>query len=305
MRMGGPVGLGGGGIGTIVIVLLDLVAHWREPAVAAPDDRRAFRGAAESSVPTGTGQRPAGQVHRRRARRHGGHLDRDLREGGRALSAAGAGAVQRRRAVGLRLGLIGDGAVLLSRATSKVYLDLVVLPRARPELRRARRLRAGLRRRARGRPSRPERARHQRAGRAAAAAGVARPRPTASRCGWSCRPTATPASGATHAARQDMLEQGDVDEGLRAAAAIGDDRLQRQCQGRVVAGELHPRLVGAARRVAAPGLSSGPIEQCDTFRPTRANTGSGAERPRRLSAPVASYQIFARCSGARYSLSPP
>jgi predicted metalloprotease len=33
---------------------------------------------------------------------------------------------------------------------------------------------------------------------------------------------------------RNFLEAGDVEEGLRAAAAIGDDRLQRQAQGRVV-----------------------------------------------------------------------
>jgi predicted metalloprotease len=36
------------------------------------------------------------------------------------------------------------------------------------------------------------------------------------------------------AATRDLLEPGDVEEGLRAAAAIGDDRLQRATQGRVV-----------------------------------------------------------------------
>src|SRR4051812_34763450 len=36
-----------------------------------------------------------------------------------------------------------------------------------------------------------------------------------------------------HAERRNLLEPGDVEEGLRAAAAIGDDTLQRQAQGRV------------------------------------------------------------------------
>src|SRR5690606_33534176 len=40
---------------------------------------------------------------------------------------------------------------------------------------------------------------------------------------------------AAHAqSQQDFLEWGDLEEGLRAAAAIGDDRLQRQAQGYVV-----------------------------------------------------------------------
>src|SRR6185436_10160396 len=37
-----------------------------------------------------------------------------------------------------------------------------------------------------------------------------------------------------YAAQRGLLEPGDAEEGLRAAAAIGDDRLQRQTQGRVV-----------------------------------------------------------------------
>ena len=37
-----------------------------------------------------------------------------------------------------------------------------------------------------------------------------------------------------YAAQDGLLEPGDAEEGLRAAAAIGDDRLQRQSQGPVV-----------------------------------------------------------------------
>ena len=54
-----------------------------------------------------------------------------------------------------------------------------------------------------------------------------------------------------YASQKGLLDPGDVEEGLRAAAAIGDDRLQRQTQGRVVARVVHARIVGAARVVAA------------------------------------------------------
>jgi uncharacterized protein len=67
------------------------------------------------------------------------------------------------------------------------------------------------------------------------------------------------------AARRDLLDPGDAEEGLRAAAAIGDDRLQRQSQGRVVPdafthGSSEDRVMWLRR-----GLESGKMEACDTF----------------------------------------
>jgi hypothetical protein len=68
-----------------------------------------------------------------------------------------------------------------------------------------------------------------------------------------------------HANRGDLLEEGDVEEGLRAAAAIGDDRMQRQAQGYVAPesfthGSSEQRVEWLRR-----GLSSGRVEDCDTF----------------------------------------
>jgi predicted metalloprotease len=68
-----------------------------------------------------------------------------------------------------------------------------------------------------------------------------------------------------YAARRGLLEPGDAEEGLRAAAAIGDDRLQRQSQGRVVPesfthGSSQQRVEWLQR-----GLDSGRVEACDTF----------------------------------------
>jgi predicted metalloprotease len=39
---------------------------------------------------------------------------------------------------------------------------------------------------------------------------------------------------AHHTQRENLLEEGDIEEALRAANAIGDDRLQKQSQGYVV-----------------------------------------------------------------------
>jgi uncharacterized protein len=68
-----------------------------------------------------------------------------------------------------------------------------------------------------------------------------------------------------YAARQDLLEPGDAEEGLRAAAAIGDDRLQRESQGRVVPESFTHG--SSAQRVEwlRRGMESGRVESCDTF----------------------------------------
>lgn len=69
-------------------------------------------------------------------------------------------------------------------------------------------------------------------------------------------------------ARRDILEGGDVEEGLGAAAAIGDDRIQRQTTGEVQPeGFTHG---SSAQRVAwfRRGLESGDPDGCDTFRET-------------------------------------
>jgi predicted metalloprotease len=68
-----------------------------------------------------------------------------------------------------------------------------------------------------------------------------------------------------YAAQHDLLDPGDAEEGLRAAASIGDDRLQRQGQGRVVPesfthGSSEQRVSWLKR-----GLESGQIDSCDTF----------------------------------------
>jgi predicted metalloprotease len=64
---------------------------------------------------------------------------------------------------------------------------------------------------------------------------------------------------------RDILEQGDVEEGLNAASSIGDDRLQMQSQGRVTPDSFTHGT--SKQRVAwfKRGLDSGEMESCNTF----------------------------------------
>jgi predicted metalloprotease len=62
-----------------------------------------------------------------------------------------------------------------------------------------------------------------------------------------------------------LLEEGDVEEGLRAASAIGDDRLQKMSQGRVVPDAFTHGSSEQRVRWFRRGLEMGTLEACDTF----------------------------------------
>ena len=88
---------------------------------------------------------------------------------------------------------------------------------------------------------------------------------TACPCAWSCRPTATPGVWGHHAGALNLLEAGDKEEGLNAAMAIGDDRLQKQAQGRVVPESFTHGSSEQRMRWFKRGLDSGSPKSCDTF----------------------------------------
>jgi predicted metalloprotease len=64
---------------------------------------------------------------------------------------------------------------------------------------------------------------------------------------------------------KNILEQGDIEEGLNAATAIGDDRLQKRSQGYVVPESFTHG--SSAQRVQwfRRGIETGDMRQCDTF----------------------------------------
>jgi uncharacterized protein len=71
---------------------------------------------------------------------------------------------------------------------------------------------------------------------------------------------------ANHANRRDrVLEPGDVEEGLAAAAAIGDDRLQRNAGRRVAPDSFTHGSSADRQRWLGAGLDSGDPGACDTF----------------------------------------
>jgi predicted metalloprotease len=64
---------------------------------------------------------------------------------------------------------------------------------------------------------------------------------------------------------KNILDQGDIEEGINAATAIGDDRLQKRSQGYVVPESFTHGT--SAQRVEwfKRGIQTGDIRQCDTF----------------------------------------
>ena len=69
-----------------------------------------------------------------------------------------------------------------------------------------------------------------------------------------------------HAGRsRQLLEQGDVEEGLKAASAIGDDRLQKQARGYVTPESFTHGSSAQRVKWFRTGLQSGAMSSCNTF----------------------------------------
>jgi predicted metalloprotease len=71
---------------------------------------------------------------------------------------------------------------------------------------------------------------------------------------------------AHHANRsRGVLEAGDIEEGLAAATAVGDDHIQKRTQGHVVPDSFTHGSAEQRRRWFSIGLQQGKFQSCDTF----------------------------------------
>jgi len=70
---------------------------------------------------------------------------------------------------------------------------------------------------------------------------------------------------AHYAQRRNVLEPGDLQEGLRAAASIGDDTLQRRAHGRITPETWTHGSSAQRMQWFQTGFQSGRIDACDTF----------------------------------------
>jgi predicted metalloprotease len=70
---------------------------------------------------------------------------------------------------------------------------------------------------------------------------------------------------AHHAGNAKLLDPGDVEEGLTAASAIGDDRIQKQTQGTIVPESFTHGSSAQRVRWFKRGMETGRMQDCDTL----------------------------------------
>jgi uncharacterized protein len=71
---------------------------------------------------------------------------------------------------------------------------------------------------------------------------------------------------ANYAQRQNRLEQGDIEEALRAASAVGDDMIQRRTQGYVIPDSFTHGSAAQRQQAFTVGMQSGQMRQCEPFK---------------------------------------
>jgi len=218
-------------------------------STGAPSDNQPYQETAE--------EHELSQFVRRRPRRHGRHLGRDLPEGSRAaVRKTDPRPVHGRRAVGLGNAQSQMGPFYCP-ADHKLYIDLSFYQELRSRFgapgdfaqRTSSRTRSAITYRT---CSESRRKRTPRRKRRARAARMRFP------CASNFRRTATAGVWANRTQQQkQVMEQGDLEEAIGAAQAVGDDRLQMQAQAASV-----PESFNARHRRAARALVRGRL-----FRP--------------------------------------
>jgi predicted metalloprotease len=71
---------------------------------------------------------------------------------------------------------------------------------------------------------------------------------------------------ANHAQKKGLVEAGDAEEAIRAAAAVGDDTIQRRTQGVVMPDSFTHGSSQQRMEWFAKGMRSGDMRQCEAFR---------------------------------------
>jgi len=71
---------------------------------------------------------------------------------------------------------------------------------------------------------------------------------------------------AFYAQKRNLIDASDVDSGLRAAAAVGDDRIQKRTQGYVMPDSFTHGSAEQRTSWFKTGLTSGDLRDCDTFK---------------------------------------
>lgn len=71
---------------------------------------------------------------------------------------------------------------------------------------------------------------------------------------------------ANHAQKRGQVEVGDVEEAMRAAAAVGDDMIQRRTQGYIVPESFTHGSAEQRQRAFAVGMQYGSMQRCEVFK---------------------------------------